>query len=298
MGIFDKFQKQQKDTSAMENNILNTLSGPAKKFLDKYETEEQELTILLKNFTKGGGVEGDFLFPSVWFLAYIDKESGKAIQQQGVLSWVIPRSSNNYIHDFKDYGIYKVLVRQLKQGTLNPLGKPMDFQNRYYIVKILQKDVKEPQLEAIREEYLKPVLIQDELGTFTLNREYDWFEGEISWLGSTQRVLLDQDEDGDTANGALQTLRMLMSDASKWDKILRDYAAEQLTELANDWQDDEDEDGITKEAFAERIGTPSFHISSDGSFEAEYEDDDMFYGHWIVVYGNADGELDDANIEG
>lgn len=290
MGIFDKFQKKP--------NEITTPTNPAEKFLANYETEEQELIILLKDFTKGGAVEGDFLFPSVRFLACIDRESGNAVQKEGVLSWVIQRSSNNYIHDFNDYGIYKVLVRQLKAGTLNPLGKPMDYQNRYYIVKILQKDVKESQLEAIREEYLKPVSIQDELGTFSLNRQYDWFEGEIDWLGSTERVLLDQDDDSDTANTALQTLHMLTSDAPKWDKTLRDYAAEQLTDLANDWQDGEGEDTITKESFAERIGTPSFHISSDGSFEAEYEDDDMFYGHWIVVYGNADGELDDANIEG
>lgn len=42
----------------------------------------------------------------------------------------------------------------------------------------------------------------------------------------------------------------------------------------------------------------NFRIDEKGGFEAEYDDDDMFYGHWIVVYGDADGELKDVNIEG
>lgn len=31
---------------------------------------------------------------------------------------------------------------------------------------------------------------------------------------------------------------------------------------------------------------------------AENEDDDIFCGHWIVVYGNGDGTLKEARIEG
>ena len=268
---------------------------PAAKFLEDYETEEQELIILLKEFTKGGMVRDDFLFPAVSFLAYIDKESGRAIQEKGTLCWVIRRSSNNYIHKFKDYGIYKVLVRKMKPGILNPLGQP--FKNRYYIVKILEKNVKEPQLEKILTEYLKPVYLKDDLGTFHLERKYDWFEGQINWAGSMKNVMLDKDEDSDTAKASLQTLHMLMDDMEKWDRKLREYAGRELAELANDWQDKESP-VIGEEEFAERIGCPSFHIDNKGDFEAEYNDDDMFYGHWIVIRGACNGELTEAIIEG
>lgn len=279
-----------------DKNLKNTFSDPVVEFLQDYETEEQELTILLKEFTKGGMVRGDFIFPVVSFLAYIDRETGKAVQDRGTLCWVTRRSFGHNKHNFKDYGIYTVLVRKLRPDILNPLGKP--FKNRFHLIKILQKNVKEPQLEAIRNEYLRPVSIQDEAGIFHLNRQYDWFEGEINWQGNTERVLLDTDENQDTANFALKTLHLLLSDPEKWDRMLRKYAADKLTGLANDWQSDEATPEITKKDFEDRIGNPAFHFDHYGCFEAEYNDDDMFFGHWIVVHGNSDGEITDANIEG
>lgn len=282
-------KKNRKETKT--EGALN----PAEEFLQEFETSEEELTVLLKAFSKGGGVKGDYIFPVAAFMAYIDNKSGEIIQEEGTLHWVIPRSANDYVHDFKDYGIYRVLVRKCKPDMTNFLGKP--YKNRYHIVKIIRKNLKEPRLEAIREEYLKPVSIEDKAGTFCLDRKYNWFEGKIDWLGSSQRVLLDKDESSDTAEKALKTLHRFLEDVEKWDKTLRTFAAAQLTELANDWQDGETPE-ITEEEFAERIGAPDFHISNDGDFEAEYNDDDMFYGHWVVVYGSADGGLKEANIEG
>lgn len=282
-----------------EKGAVNEADGmtvdPETSFLEDYETEEQELTVLIGEFIKGGAVRGDYLFPCVSFLAYIDDESGEAIHENGTLCWVIRRGTGNYMHDFKDYGIYRVLVRKMKPGVVNPLGIP--FKNRYHIVKIKKKNVREPQLEQIREEYLKPVSIEDEVGTFQLRRRYGWFEGKIRWLDGEEEIRLDKDENGDTAEKALETLHILLSDVEGWDKKLREFAAAQLTELANDWQED-DTPEIGKEEFSQRIGRPTFHIDNKGGFEAEYGDDDMFYGHWIVVYGNADGELKRADIEG
>lgn len=271
-------------------------ADPAEQFFEEYETEEQELTVLIKEFTKGGAVRGDYLFPVVSFLAYIDRESGKVVHEKGALCWVIHRSSGDYIHKFKDYEIYNVLVRKMKPGILNPVGQP--FKNRYYVVKVLKRKVKEPQLERVRTEYLKPISIKDSLGEFKLDRKYDRFEGQIDWMGSMEDVSLKKDEDADTANLALKTLHMLTSETAKWDGRLREYAAGELTELANDWREDEDISDITREEFAERIGSPSFFIDNRGDFEAVYGDDDMFAGHWIVVYGTADGRLTDTGIEG
>ncbi len=89
-------------------------SDPAAEFLKDYETEEQELTVLLKEFTKGGAVRGDYLFPAVSFLAYTDPESGRAVRESGTLCWMIQRSSANYKYNFKDYAICTVLVRKMK----------------------------------------------------------------------------------------------------------------------------------------------------------------------------------------
>lgn len=149
-----------------------------------------------------------------------------------------------------------------------------------------------------KEKVSDPVFVKDEAGTFQLDRKYNWFEGQVRWMGTMEEVTLDKDEDGDTAYAALRTLHMLTADSENWDKRLREYAARELTELANEWQEEEEFSAIKEEEFAERIGCPTFHIDNRGDFEAGYDDDDMFYGHWIVVRGTTDGELTEANIEG
>ena len=73
--------------------------------------------------------------------------------------------------------------------------------------------------------------------------------------------------------------------------------------LANEWQseysnDEESVESITQEDFMKRIEISELSISADGDMEITYLDDDMFGGHWIVVYANISGELKDANLEG
>ena len=48
-----------------------------------------------------------------------------------------------------------------------------------------------------------------------------------------------------------------MADRESWDKSMREFAAKELTGLANEWQADDDEkknaDPIAEEGFAQRI---------------------------------------------
>ncbi|PIE48042.1 MAG: hypothetical protein CSA42_00840 [Gammaproteobacteria bacterium] len=37
---------------------------------------------------------------------------------------------------------------------------------------------------------------------------------------------------------------------------------------------------------------------NDGSFTVVFEDDDIFWGHIIIVSGHIDGELEEASIAG
>ncbi len=85
----------------------------------------------------------------------------------------------------------------------------------------------------------------------------------------------------------------------------RAFAAEKLTELANDWQDKgyDDEDGedlaaITEESFAGRLVISELSIDAEGDYEVYYDDDDMFWGHVIIVNGSVDGGMEDAYIAG
>ena len=95
----------------------------------------------------------------------------------------------------------------------------------------------------------------------------------------------------------------MAANAVEWDCRVRDCAADELLEGANDWQADSDDEGeesveITREDFKRRIGAPSIHLYGDGTGDFGFGDDDMFYGHFIVVYFDENGEFTEATIEG
>ncbi|EPF4172696.1 DUF2262 domain-containing protein [Escherichia albertii] len=93
-------------------------------------------------------------------------------------------------------------------------------------------------------------------------------------------------------------MRYLYDHQQEKDSEFRQFAAEELTELANDWLDDEDADEITETSFAERMTLCELVIEADGDFTVYYSDDDMFYGHSIDVSGNIAYGATSANIVG
>ena len=151
----------------------------------------------------------------------------------------------------------------------------------------------DPDLKAILEEQKKPVTFWEEgLGTFTLNRQVDWFETEVDWLGGQISLVFDAEED---RAEVLQRAKTLLAGAASWDKRVREYAADDLLASANDWAEDEE---ITREQFIQRMELESIEIRADGSFEFWFADGDMFYGHSIHVSGDMEHGPDDAAMEG
>ena len=87
-------------------------------------------------------------------------------------------------------------------------------------------------------------------------------------------------------------MKQMMTDQDRWDRDMRAFAARELTQLACEWRESADEEvpEITEESFAQRIELTSIAMDPDGSFSAYFDDDDMFFGHCVVVYGTlADG---------
>ena len=139
----------------------------------------------------------------------------------------------------------------------------------------------DPDLKAILEEQKKPVTFWEEgLGTFTLNRQVDWFETELDWLGAEISLVFDQDEN---RADCVMNAKALLADAAGWSQ-------------------DMDEDGgaveITREQFVERMELESIEVRADGSFQFWFGDGDLFYGHSIWVSGDLENGPNDAAMEG
>ena len=104
---------------------------------------------------------------------------------------------------------------------------------------------------------------------------------------------------------ARSAAKKLLADCDTWDKAMRELAAKNLIELANNWlsQDEEnprnpETDPITEDELARRISLTSLSVTSGGSFTAWFDCDEMFTDHAVTVYGSLKKGLKAANIEG
>ncbi|MDE7309445.1 MAG: DUF2262 domain-containing protein [Lachnospiraceae bacterium] len=289
------------------------LKQEQKKLEQNYEQEIMDILVLLGDMGGGaGGVTKGIWEPSVDMLAYIDLSTQELVKCKGWIYWLAEeKDRNGWIYHLENEKIYHLKVRKRKQEKQNLAN------HVFLLVEVVERDLDYPELNKILEEYQKPMVIKDELcGAFSLERKFEWFAGTIDWLGDKCSAMLecdkeDAEEGKETAEHALHTLHIIYKDLKKWDEKFRKFAAEQLTELANDWlmdsedfdedneyEDDESENLITKEAFAERIRIGEITISPDGDYEVYYNDDDMFWGHVIIVSGNIETGIEDAQIAG
>ncbi len=272
-------------------------------FEKEFETEEYEMLILVQSSCKGAAIIKDMLKPSVDFLASIDLRTGQFFHEKGRVEWLIKNDNKRkgWGYEFEQFGIYRVAVRKCIPQKLQPY-QVQYINNRYMLISVLGENASNEKLEALKEYYTKPISMENELGSFVLDREFSWFEGIVNWNGTEANVYLETDEeDGDTAEQAMKVLKKVVDNIVDNDTKYREFAAQELTELANEWMDESDEidaEEITKEIFAKRMEISEITVSPDGSLSLFYNDDDMFLGHAIEIEIEPNGEIISANIAG
>ena len=260
-----------------------------------FEDEAREIFVLLAG-SSGAGKRNGFWESAHSYLAYVDCETGALCADEGRL--VYPVSDDEYaaggiMGRFHDEEIYRVVARKKIPHEL-PEGVAASAQNRLLIVDVLEENSPCPALDEVLAEYRKPVVLEEEeLGELTLDKDYDTFEGVITWRDEDIDISLEVDSSSeDTWTAAVAAMKQMAADQDAWDRDMRTFAARELTELACEWRESADEDvpEITEESFAQRLDLTSIAMDPDGSFSAYFDDDDMFFGHCVVVYGTlADG---------
>ena len=268
-----------------------------------FEEDAREILVLLAGGA-GACKRNGFWDVSHYFLAYVDCATGALHVNQGRL--VYPLSDEQYaagnvLGRFPEQVIYRVKARKKKSEEV-PEGMTASWRNQFLIVEILEEDAACLELEEVLAEYLRPVVLTDEvLGELTLNKDLDLFDGDVSWRGEQISVSLEVDSGcEETWKQAVQAMKTMLADQERWDRDMRAFAARELTELACEWRDSADEDvpEITEESFASWIELRSIVMDADGSFSAYFDDDDMFFGHCIVVYGTLEGGVSSAEMAG
>ena len=240
-----------------------------------FEAQPREVLVLIAGGSSGAAKSNGFWENIVHFLACVDCETGVLHNLPGRIVYPVADDEPDkisYLH-LKPETIYRLKVRPRLPW----------------------------QLEEILAQYLQPVVLQDDvLGELDYIREFDFFEGSVDWLGEEIGICLEVEKgDADGIKLAREAMRSMVTNQDKWDAQLRSFAAKELTELARDWSEsEEDAAKITEETFAKRISMGSITMEPDGSFCVFFGDDDMFYGHCITAYGSLNKGLESADIQG
>lgn len=280
-----------------------------REFEERFDKTLKEVLVLTRgNPSASKGGKSKMWSAHAAILGVIDCETQELLEHPKSLSWLMTeeeRSNRKKIFDLKGETIYRLQVRE-SLPRLNPFsGKMIEQGEQLMVCKVLKRRCHDARLEEILAEYRKPVTIHPEgCEELLLDKALGLYEGAGTWNGCKCHLSLETDKDDvQTAENALAAWKDLLANAADWDKKARVYAAQELTGSANDWlcdslEEDEAFEEITEERFAERISLSDIGISSDGSFEIFYNDDDMFWGHVVIVSGSLSDGLDSAYIAG
>ena len=268
-----------------------------------FEDEAREILVLLAG-GGGAGKRSGFWDVSHYFIAYVDCQTGALHTGDGRIVYPVSdeeHDAGGILDRFRREGVYRLKARKKIPHEV-PEGVTASSQNQFLIVEVLEEDAPSPALEEVLAEYLRPVVVVDEvLGELTLDKDLDMFEGEVLWRGEQICVSLEVDAaNEDTWADARRAMKTMLADQEWWDRDMRAFAARELTELACEWRESADEEvpEITEESFAQRIELRTIAMDADGSFSAYFDDDDMFFGHCVTAYGTLTDGVTAANMEG
>ena len=268
-----------------------------------FEDEAREILVLLAGGS-GAGKRNGFWDVSHYFIAYVDCQAGALYTGGGRIVYPVSdeeHDAGGILDRFRLEAVYRLKARKKIPHEV-PEAVTASSQNQFLIVEVLEEDAPCPVLEEVLADYRRPVVVVDEvLGELTLNKDLDMFEGEALWCGEQICVSLEVDavNEGTWAD-ASRAMKAMLAEQDCWDRNMRASAARELTELACEWRESADEEvpEITEESFARRIELRSIAMDADGSFSAYFDDDDMFFGHCVTVYGTLADGVTAANMEG
>ncbi|MEJ8736256.1 DUF2262 domain-containing protein [Erysipelotrichaceae bacterium HCN-30851] len=272
-------------------------------FLEKYDTDEQEIIVLIENVSGASYFEEKWEMLATTIGMQFVKDDILQLKK-GRLNWLVSDEERNGElgwKRFKKGQIYRIKARKMLEKYIPKNLKGSDF-NAWCVVDVLDNNVICPDLKKAWEDYNKPIVINDDvLGELALNKEYEVFEGYINWDGKVISLMLEVDvDDNSTWDQISKSAKEMIIQLEQWDKKMREFSSKKLTVLANQWASDEKDiiAPITEDDFANRISISELVFSSDDAFSVMYDDDEMFWGYAIEVQGTLEKGIESSNIIG
>jgi len=157
---------------------------------------------------------------------------------------------------------------------------------------VLSTDFQDDVLAACLAQLQQPVVVVDDhLGTLTLNRRHANFFGTIQWLANTAEIRLATTDITELSR-LRSVMRQLVDEANHWAEKMTDLAVTELLPFKNNAWLEPDEAELTPAAFKDRLRLETISVCEDSEFSFWYNDGDLFWGHTVVVYGTlAEGPI-------
>lgn len=160
------------------------------------------------------------------------------------------------------------------------------------------KRVEDKEIQDIKEEMQKPVEYQAEgLGVMYLTPSEEWFEMNMDWKGVSLELVLENSEK-ETLDWQASKAGEILKNLEQWEKAARQIAVDELLEIKNTeyLETEEGEEAMDKESFRENLQLECLQIFQDGLVGIWFSDEDMFHGQQILVSGNVEQGLLEAEL--
>lgn len=287
----------------MTNRLKTTFEKTRDDFEQEFTGEIVELLIFtLQNVNGAASLKDGCLMPSVHFKASVNVATQNFSELEGRLEWLLTPEEFEEKHwgfSFEPYKIHRIKCQKRPFMELEPYMSEVA-NNCYRLLEYLDDQSTDSRLETLIESYQKPVIIQDALGEFTLNRAYSWFEGFITYEGVKIHAMFDAGPDESLTPSSFDDLKKFMGSFQVQDAKIKDYIVKELWETAQDWIDsDENDVELTEEYFTNSLSLSELSINEDGELTLYYDDsEEIFAGHAIEVVINQEGKITGVDLVG
>jgi hypothetical protein len=203
----------------------------------------------------------------------------------------VPKAAiQKFMADMKPFDVVRVRARWMEDTVF---GSPQAL-----LTELIGRDDSDSELNAYAQELLEPVTYEDPLfGVFTLNRSVGCYEARPDWSDVSIDLIVHVDTP-DQLEKSLVVARKLWGSQAEWQRRISACATKKLLGLKNKSWLQEGEAEVSEAEFERRMDLDMISVEADGSFEFWHNDDDLFWGHAIMVSGNLEEGPKDADICG
>ena len=213
-------------------------------------------------------------------LGFIDLTTGEHEAMLTHLMWELSADElreNAFSEFFKERTAYHVkCLPPMKPWFSTPFKRT----GNLYLTEIIEADIHEPYIDGVIQKYIDSLHLHSELiGVLDSVDEYPAYRGTFNRLGTEIKIIVSNEFS--PVEDALKHMENLCRNCETYDKLFRKFAAEQLTDRANEIM----QSSFTKEEFAAGLKIRYIDMFRDGSYTVEF----LFNDHLINVDGNLNG---------